>query len=159
MQAHDVHTNNPNVWITYAGAVGIIFQNGGRGWPRKIRTLNNNDHNLVFWARETEHPQQTIVWTKTDGHQPGSGLCCLRSSVKFIFNRGHKGLVCILTVGFRLSLHCPSSHAIATASFPFLSKHLRMRLECGKFHVCFLAFAFGSVSHFWTTPRAWQDNH
>ena len=25
------------------------------------KTLINNDHNQVFWARETEHPQQTIV--------------------------------------------------------------------------------------------------
>ena len=34
------------------------------------KTLNNNDHNQVFWARETEHPQQTIVLTKTAGQQP-----------------------------------------------------------------------------------------
>ena len=44
------------------------------------KTLNKNDHNQVFWARETEHPQQTIVLTKTAGQQPGSGHCCLRSS-------------------------------------------------------------------------------
>ena len=44
------------------------------------KTLNNNDHNQVFWARKTEHPQQTIVSTKTAGQQPGSGHCCLRSS-------------------------------------------------------------------------------
>ena len=32
------------------------------------KTLNNNDHNQVFWARETEHPQQTIFFlTKTAG--------------------------------------------------------------------------------------------
>ena len=40
----------------------------------KRKALNNNDHNQVFWARETEHPQQTIFLTKTAGH------CCLRSS-------------------------------------------------------------------------------
>ena len=34
------------------------------------KTLNNNDHNQVFWARETEHPQQTIVLMKTAGQQP-----------------------------------------------------------------------------------------
>ena len=27
----------------------------------KGKPLNNNDHNQVFWARETEHPKQTIV--------------------------------------------------------------------------------------------------
>ena len=31
---------------------------------------NNNDHNQVFWARETQHLQQTIVLTKTAGQQP-----------------------------------------------------------------------------------------
>ena len=36
---------------------------------------------LVFWDRETEHPQQTIVLMKTTGQQPGSGHCCLRSSI------------------------------------------------------------------------------
>ena len=36
------------------------------------KTLNNNDHNQAFWVRETEHPQQTIVLTKTAGQQPGS---------------------------------------------------------------------------------------
>ena len=51
------------------------------GWRANVgKTLNNNDHNQVFWARETEHPQQTIVLTKTAGQQPGSGHCCLRSS-------------------------------------------------------------------------------
>ena len=45
------------------------------------KTLNNNDHNQVFWARETEHPQQTVVLRTTAGQQPGSGQCCLRSSV------------------------------------------------------------------------------
>ena len=44
------------------------------------KTLNNNDHNQVFWARGTEHPKQTIVLTKTTGQQPASGHCCLRSS-------------------------------------------------------------------------------
>ena len=44
------------------------------------KTLNNNDRNKVFWARENEHPQQTIVLTKIAGQQPGSGHCCLRSS-------------------------------------------------------------------------------
>ena len=29
------------------------------------KPLNNNDHNQVFWARETEHPQQTIVLVGT----------------------------------------------------------------------------------------------
>ena len=38
--------------------------------PSKRKTLNNNDHNQVFWARETEHPQLTIVLTKTAGQQP-----------------------------------------------------------------------------------------
>ena len=42
---------------------------------------NNNDHNQVFWARETQHLQQTIVLTKTAGQQPGSGHCFLRSSL------------------------------------------------------------------------------
>ena len=31
------------------------------------KTLNNNDHNQVFWARKTENPQQTIVLTETAG--------------------------------------------------------------------------------------------
>ena len=31
------------------------------------KALNNNDHNQVFWARETEHLQETIVLTKTAG--------------------------------------------------------------------------------------------
>ena len=56
----------------------------GATWSQvylKGKTLNNNDHNQVFWARETEHPQQTIVLTKTAGQQPGSGHCSLRSSI------------------------------------------------------------------------------
>ena len=36
---------------------------------------------LSLRARETEHPQQTVVLTKTAGQQPGSGHFCLRSSV------------------------------------------------------------------------------
>ena len=28
------------------------------------KTLNNNDHNQVFWARETEHPQQTFFFLR-----------------------------------------------------------------------------------------------
>ena len=42
------------------------------------KTLNNNDHNQVFWARETKHPQQTIVLMKTAGQQPGSGHCAVQ---------------------------------------------------------------------------------
>ena len=48
------------------------------------KTLNNNDHSQVFWARETENPHQTTVLTKTAGQQPGSGDCCLRSSDWFV---------------------------------------------------------------------------
>ena len=33
----------------------------------------SNDHNQAFWAREIEHPQQTIVLTKTAGQQPEKG--------------------------------------------------------------------------------------
>ena len=47
------------------------------------KTFNSNDHNQVFWARETEHPQQTIVLTKTAGQQPGPAHCCLSSSLNF----------------------------------------------------------------------------
>ena len=36
------------------------------------KNLNNNDHNQVFWARETEHHWQTIVLTKTASQQPDS---------------------------------------------------------------------------------------
>ena len=34
-------------------------------------TLNNNGQNRFFWACKNEHPQQTIVLTKTAGQQPG----------------------------------------------------------------------------------------
>ena len=47
-------------------------------------TLNDNDHNQVFWARETEHPQQTIVLTKTAGQQPWFWSFCLTSSCKMV---------------------------------------------------------------------------
>ena len=63
------------------------------------KTLNNNDHNLVFLARETEHPQQTIVLTKTAGHQPGSGHCCQRSWYKIGLDPGLS-----LSLHFRPSL-------------------------------------------------------
>ena len=29
----------------------------------------------VLWARETEHPTQTLVFIKTAGRQPGWGHC------------------------------------------------------------------------------------
>ena len=46
--------------------VMLNLSNNGRQRDLKIwKTVNNNDHNQVFWARETEHPQQTIVLTKT----------------------------------------------------------------------------------------------
>ena len=34
----------------------------------------------VLWAHETEHPNQTLVFTKTAGRQPGAGHCYRRSS-------------------------------------------------------------------------------
>ena len=45
------------------------------------KSLNNNDRDQILWARETEHPTQTLVFTKTAGRQPGWGHCYLRSSV------------------------------------------------------------------------------
>ena len=30
-------------------------------------SLNKNDRDQVLWARETEHPTQTLVFTKTAG--------------------------------------------------------------------------------------------
>ena len=44
------------------------------------KSLNNNDRDQILWARETEHPTQTLVFTKTAGRQPGWGHCYLRSS-------------------------------------------------------------------------------
>ena len=52
----------------------ILFNDVKRCWLLEWanrKTLNNNDHNQAFWARETEHLQQTIVLTKTAGQQPG----------------------------------------------------------------------------------------
>ena len=46
--------------------------------PRK--SLNNNNRDQVLWACETEHPSQTLVFTKTAGRQPGLGHCYLKSS-------------------------------------------------------------------------------
>ena len=37
----------------------------------KGKSLNNSDRDQVLWARETEHPSQTFVFTKTAGRQPG----------------------------------------------------------------------------------------
>ena len=34
----------------------------------------------VLWAHETEHPNQTLVFTKTAGRQPGAGHCYRKSS-------------------------------------------------------------------------------
>ena len=51
--------------MTSAINTGAMFYQLSHGETWK--TLNNNDHNQVFWARETEHPQQTIVLTKTAG--------------------------------------------------------------------------------------------
>ena len=31
------------------------------------KSLNKNDRDQVLWARETEHPTQTLVFTKTAG--------------------------------------------------------------------------------------------
>ena len=31
---------------------------------RVLNLPNNNDHNQVFWARETKHPQQAIVFNE-----------------------------------------------------------------------------------------------
>ena len=36
----------------------------------KGKSINNNDRDQVLWARETEHPTQTLVFTKTAGRQP-----------------------------------------------------------------------------------------
>ena len=32
------------------------------------KSLNKNDRDQVLWAHETEHPIQTLVFTKTAGH-------------------------------------------------------------------------------------------
>ena len=42
---------------------------------------NHNDRDQVLWARETEHPNQTLVLTKTAGRQAGWGHCYLRPSI------------------------------------------------------------------------------
>ena len=51
------------------------------------KSLNNNDRDQILWARETEHPTQTLVFTKTAGRQPGWGHCYLRSSISKSGNR------------------------------------------------------------------------
>ena len=48
-------------------------------WEKR-KSLNKNDLDQVFWARETEPPTKTLVFTKTGGRQPGWGYCYLRSS-------------------------------------------------------------------------------
>ena len=35
----------------------------------RVKSLNNNEQNQFFWACKNEHPQQTIVLTKTAGEQ------------------------------------------------------------------------------------------
>lgn len=39
------------------------------------KALNKNDKNQVFWAGESELPQQTMVLTKSADQQPGVGRC------------------------------------------------------------------------------------
>ena len=64
----------------------------------KIRkSLHNNDKDLVLWARETEHPNQTVLFTKAAGRQPGWSHCYLRSSQKH-------GLFCSLVIHILLPL-------------------------------------------------------
>ena len=48
-------------------------------WEKR-KSLNKNDRDQVLWARETEPPTQTLVFTKTGGRQPGWGYFYLRSS-------------------------------------------------------------------------------
>ena len=63
---------------------GDAWVKGTRKYERVIwekrKSLNNNDLDQVFWARETEPPTQTLVFTKTAGRQPGWGYFYLRSS-------------------------------------------------------------------------------
>ena len=51
-------------------------------WRERRKSLNKNVWDQVLWARETEHPTQTLVFTKTAGRRPGWGHCYLRSSVR-----------------------------------------------------------------------------
>ena len=48
-------------------------------WEKR-KSLNKNDLDQVLWARETEPPTQTLVFTKTAGRQPRWGYFYLRSS-------------------------------------------------------------------------------
>ena len=48
-------------------------------WEKR-KSLNKNDLDQVLWARETEPPTQTLVFTKTGRRQPGWGYFYLRSS-------------------------------------------------------------------------------
>ena len=43
-------------------------ESGGERWRK---SLNNNDRDQDLGARETGHPTQTLVFTKTAGRQPG----------------------------------------------------------------------------------------
>ena len=49
----------------------LMSQYNEKGLIRK--SWNNNGQNQFFWACKNEHLQQTIVLTKTAGHQSGSG--------------------------------------------------------------------------------------
>ena len=56
----------------------VVFSTVNDRFERK--SFNNNDWDQVLWARETEQPTQTLVFTKTAERQPGLGHCYLRSS-------------------------------------------------------------------------------
>jgi len=53
---------------------------------KRIRNIRK-----IFWARETEHPTQTLVFTETATRQPGWRHCYLRSFVlEYLFFKGNE---------------------------------------------------------------------